>query len=113
MNGVRHTAHNVAETRHRADGIVKKWKLEKRGKRPMAKRGQNEGSIYQRKDGRWVAQINLGWLNGKRVRKSYYADTRKDVHEQLTKAVSDIQKGLAVVGDKQSVSDYLVWWLEN
>jgi hypothetical protein len=27
----------------------------------MAKRGQNEGSIFQRKDGRWVTQVNLGW----------------------------------------------------
>ena len=25
----------------------------------MAKRGQNEGSIYKRKDGRWAAAINL------------------------------------------------------
>lgn len=79
----------------------------------MSKRGQNEGSIYQRKDGRWVAQINLGWINGKRVRKSYYGETRKEVHDQLTKAVSDVQKGLPIIVEKQSVSDYLRWWLAN
>ncbi len=79
----------------------------------MAKRGQNEGSIYQRKDGRWVALINVGWVNGKRLRKSFYAATRKEVHEQLTKAVSDIQKGLRIMGEKQTVGDYLAWWLEN
>jgi integrase len=59
----------------------------------MAKRGQNEGSIFQRKDGRWVTQVNLGWVNGKRTRKSYYGETRKEVQEQLTRALSDIQRG--------------------
>ena len=28
----------------------------------MSKRGQNEGSIYQREDGRWCAQVNLGYV---------------------------------------------------
>jgi len=79
----------------------------------MAKRGQNEGSIYQRNDGRWCATVNLGWVNGKRMRKSYYGETRKEVQEQLTKALSDLQKGLPLVMGKQGVGDYLGWWLEN
>jgi integrase len=79
----------------------------------MSKRGQNEGSIYQRNDGRWCATVNLGWVDGKRARKSYYGTTRKEVQEQLTKVLSDIQKGLPVVSEKQSAGDYLGWWLEN
>ncbi len=79
----------------------------------MSKRGQNEGSIFQRKDGRWAAQLNLGWQNGKRVRKFFYGATRKQVQEQLTKALSDLQKGLPVVGDKQTVAGHLAWWLEE
>jgi hypothetical protein len=63
----------------------------------MAKRGQNEGSIFQGKDGRWVTQVNLGWVNGRRIRKSYYGGTRREVLEQLTKVLSDIQRGLPVV----------------
>jgi hypothetical protein len=31
----------------------------------MAKRGQNEGTIYKRKDGRWASVINLGFQGGK------------------------------------------------
>jgi hypothetical protein len=27
----------------------------------MPKRGKKEGSIFQRKDGRWVGSLNLGW----------------------------------------------------
>jgi integrase len=79
----------------------------------MARRGNSVGSIFQRKDGRWVAQVNLGWVNGKRARKYLYALTRKEVQEQLTQALSDIQKGLPLVAEKQSVGDYLAWWLEH
>ena len=43
----------------------------------MSKRGHNEGSIYKRDDGRWVACIPVGYLNGKRQRKSFYGETRK------------------------------------
>jgi integrase len=79
----------------------------------MAKRGQNEGSIFQRKDGRWVSVINQGWQNGKRVRKSFYGATREAVRDQLTTALSDAQKGLPVVSDKQTLGKYLAWWLEE
>jgi hypothetical protein len=33
------------------------------------KRNAGEGSIFERKDGRWCGQINLGWRDGKRMRK--------------------------------------------
>ncbi len=55
----------------------------------MAKRGQNEGSIYKRDDGRWCAVLSLGYVDGKRKRKSFYGDTRKKVQEQLADTVHD------------------------
>ncbi|HTR34921.1 MAG TPA: site-specific integrase [Bryobacteraceae bacterium] len=79
----------------------------------MAKRGQNEGSIFQRKDGRWVASLNLGWAEGRRVRKSYYGRTRSEVQGLLTKALADLHEGLPILNEKQTVSDYLSWWLHN
>ena len=46
----------------------------------MSKRGQNEGSIRQRKDGTWEARYTVGVKeNGKPNRKSVYAKTRKEV----------------------------------
>lgn len=36
------------------------------------KRGNGEGSIFKRKDGRWAAAVDLGWLGGKRRRKTVY-----------------------------------------
>jgi integrase len=47
------------------------------------KRGQREGSIYKRKDDRWAAAINLGYVNGKLIRKTFYGATREEVKEKL------------------------------
>jgi integrase len=49
------------------------------------KRGNDEGSIYQRKDGLWVAAISLGFhpTTGKPVRKSVYAKTRQEAAKKL------------------------------
>lgn len=79
----------------------------------MAKRGQNEGSIYQRKDGRWTASIDLGWHDGRRHRKSFYGLTRREVQEKLTKALRAQQTGLPIPEEKQTVSQFLDQWLEN
>jgi integrase len=79
----------------------------------MARRGQNEGSIYKRDDGRWVATLNLGYKNGKRHRKYFYGDTRKEVQEQLTEALRTQQQGLTIASDRQTVGQYLEDWLTN
>src|SRR5690349_22561723 len=79
----------------------------------MARRGQNEGSIYKRDDGRWVATLNLGYKNGKRHRKYFYGDARKEVQEQLTEALRTQQQGLTIASDRQTVGQYLEDWLTN
>lgn len=61
-----------------------------KGKAKKNKRGYGEGSIYKRKDGRWVGVVNLGYQNGKLNRKNYYGKTRKDVSDKLTAALSDL-----------------------
>ena len=73
----------------------------------MAKRGQNEGSIYRRQDGRWAAVVNLGYAGGKRKRKTFYGDTRREVQQQLTKALRDQQQGLPVAFPRQTVAQFL------
>jgi integrase len=77
------------------------------------KRGNSEGSIYQRKDGRWVGSVNLGFVNGKRRRKDFYGDTRREVQAQLTKALADVQNGLPIVQETQTVRQYLERWLAD
>ena len=43
------------------------------------RRGQGEGAIFQRKDGRWVASLDLGWSDGKRQRQHLQGRTRREV----------------------------------
>ena len=73
------------------------------------RRGNSEGSITKRPDGRWEARISLE--GGKR--KSVYAKTRQEVARRLAEMTRDRDKGLPIVGDRQHVGDFLTDWLTN
>jgi integrase len=79
----------------------------------MSKRGNNEGSIYKRNDGRWVASVSLGRENGKLKRKYFYGETRKQAQEQLAKALRDVQQGLPLPTERLQVGQYLDEWLSE
>jgi len=76
------------------------------------RRGQNEGSIFERTDGRWCGILSLGWENGKRKRKSFYGAAAAEVQEQLLKARSDHSRGLPVAVERQTVEQFVNHWLE-
>ncbi len=76
----------------------------------MAKRrGHGEGSIYLRKDGRWTASITV---DGHK-RKYLYGKTRKEVQEQLKKAVHEQQQGSLITSPQQTIEQFLKQWLES
>lgn len=76
----------------------------------MAKRGNGEGSIYQRKsDAKWVGSITLE----NRKRKVFYGDTRKEVQEKMKVALREQQQGTLVTARQQTLKQYLEDWLEN
>jgi integrase len=79
------------------------------------RRGQNEGSIFERKDGRWVGQLNLGRENGKRKRRYVYGQTAEEVRKTLNQLKVDHDKGLPVgrTDAPRTVGAYLTYWLEN
>ena len=55
------------------------------------RRGNNEGSIYQRKDGRWCAQITVGYRdNGKAIIKYAYGSSRQEVAKKLAKYTNEV-----------------------
>ena len=70
----------------------------------MAKRGNGEGTIYySEKLNKWVGQFTAGRKDdGKLNRKSVYGNTRKEVKEKMTKAISDVQDGIFV--NKQDIT---------
>ncbi len=73
------------------------------------RRTRGEGSVFQRKDGYWVVQIELG--DGKR--KQYYLKTQKEAVEKLRKAQRELEQGTLVTGPQQTVKQYLEYWLEE
>src|SRR6266508_744128 len=79
----------------------------------MSKRGQNEGSIYKRPDGRWTSVINLGYQGGKLKRQYFYGKTREEVAGKLTEALQKHRQGLPVAFEKQNLGQFLERWLED
>ena len=79
----------------------------------MARRGASEGSVFRRKDGRWVGVLHVGYAGGKRQRKSYYGATRQEVASKLAAAVRDRQLGKNPVPEQAKLGGFLTRWLED
>lgn len=78
----------------------------------MSRRGRNEGSIFQRGDGRWVGVVDLGWENGRRKRKAVYAASRREAHDKLQVVTNAIAGGLRPTPERLTTAAYLAEWLE-
>jgi integrase len=77
-------------------------------------RGQGEGTITQRRDGRWMARISLGWKDGKRRRKTLYGTTHEDVAKQLRAELVDRDRGKNIdVTTAPTFEEYATGWLET
>jgi len=79
----------------------------------MPRRGRSEGSIYRRADGRWVASLDLGWISGRRERKSFYGRTRRAVAEQLALKIAAVKSGRVRSDERQTLGAFLEHWLET
>lgn len=78
------------------------------------RRGHGEGSIYQRKDGRWCATVTVGRdATGKLKRRYIYGATAKEVQEKKTRLLADQLNGLPVEPSKQNLKQFLETWLED
>jgi integrase len=76
------------------------------------KRGNGEGSIYRRTDGRWVGQYLAHTAKWPKYR-YLYGKTRQAVAEKLTKAVADRDGGLIFDTGKVTLGGYLDRWLAD
>lgn len=77
----------------------------------MGRRGPHEGSIYERADGRWAAVVHVGYQNGRRVRRSFYAATRAEAAAKLLVAQRAAADGLPLPAARLTVAAYLGGWL--
>ncbi len=74
-----------------------------------SRRGNNEGSIRERKDrGNWEAQISVG---GKRVTKTF--ETRTAALKWVRDMQNQVEAGLTSDGSRLTVGEAIDKWLEN
>ena len=73
------------------------------------KRGNNEGNIRLRVDGRWEARLTLS--NGKS--KSLFGKTRKEVADRLAAALKDVSEHIPVPVGRMTFAAFLTQWLEE
>ena len=79
-----------------------------------AKRGNAQGSVYQRENGRWSWQVTLGFnAEGKQLRRSGVASSKTEASKALAKVVADHARGRLALPDKITVGEWLERWLED
>lgn len=74
----------------------------------MSRRGNHEGTVLQRADGRWVAQLRLP--DG--GRKSWYRRTRAEAQAALFEGRKQLEKGAPILAnERQTLTQFLEDWL--
>jgi len=74
----------------------------------MAKRGNNEGSIFKKANGKWRAQASL---QGKRL--SFTGASRAVCVEWLRKTQTQIDEGMTISARNLALAEYLREWLSR
>ena len=75
-------------------------------------RGNGEGTIYKRKDGRYEARYTVHTASGPK-RKAIYGKTRAEVAAKLAKAIADRDEGLTFDDKNLALEEYLTRWLND
>lgn len=78
----------------------------KKSKSKAGRRGNNEGSIYQRKDGSWCGQVVTGYkTDGKPIRKTVYRKTRNEVAAEIANITASVfTKGYTTVSAREDMN---------
>jgi integrase len=75
-----------------------------------SKRGNGEGNVRRRPDGRWEGRVAFDH-GGRPLRRSVYAETRDEAARQLRAVIKAHEDGLPIPDGRQTVAAYLVEWL--
>jgi integrase len=75
-------------------------------------RGDGEGTIYKRKNGRWCGQVTIGTdpKTGNPIRKTFYGDKRKDVARQMTELKQQLFDGSYIKQSEITVEEWFTQW---
>jgi integrase len=78
----------------------------------MGRRGNGEGSISRRKDGRWEAKYTAHTADGPK-RRALYGKTRKEAADNLARVLADRASGYTFDTENMTVGEYLDRWLKD
>ncbi|WP_030421410.1 tyrosine-type recombinase/integrase [Streptomyces sp. NRRL F-5065] len=76
-------------------------------------RANGDGTVYQRKDGRWEAAGYVLAPGNTRRRVRVYGTTRRDAMTKLTEKIAASNRGLPIAAADSTVSAYLAYWLDS
>lgn len=79
----------------------------------MARRGNNEGTIVKRADGRWTASITIGWDGDRQKRQWFYGRTRAEVAAKLDAALAARHDGTYIEPKTTTIGQWLDIWLRD
>lgn len=74
----------------------------------MSRRGNSEGSIRKRPDGRWEARISV---NGKQ--RSIYGTTREETARKMRAKQRTVEQGIPLSDERLTVGQFLANWLDT
>jgi len=74
----------------------------------MSRRGNNEGTVRKRPDGRWEARFSV---DGRQ--RSTYARTRAEVVNKMRQAQRQADSGIPLSDERLTVGQFLASWLET
>ncbi|MFW6015120.1 MAG: tyrosine-type recombinase/integrase [bacterium] len=78
-------------------------------------RGNGEGTIYKRKDGRCCGAVTIGTdpVTGKQKRKYVYGDTKNETVKKLTELKHKLFTGTYIEPSNMKLSEWLNRWIEG
>jgi hypothetical protein len=80
-------------------------------KRP--KNANGEGTVYKRSDGKWAGQVYINQSDGRRVRRTLYGSTRKEVTQKISELRDRSEKGAPIAPQNLTLEAYLNEWLDT
>jgi integrase len=75
------------------------------------RRAKGDGAVFKRSDGRWIGYVDLGWQDGRRVRKYMQGANRDEVRERVKAVIRSVDDGIAPPTSSPRLSDFLAKWL--
>lgn len=77
------------------------------------RRGNGDGSVFRRANGRWAGNVQIGFTDGRRVRKVVYGKTRGEVLEKVRELLEVSRRGTVAPGRSPRLDQFLAQWLQT